>query len=105
MQQPCRILLLFTISAFVVPEYALAYIGPGAGLSALGTVVALIGAFLLMIVGFVWYPIKRLLRGRQKAAATDNAKPADPAPTSAEPTNPEPTKAEPTKAERTDAKQ
>ena len=39
---------------------AAAYIGPGAGLGAIGTVVAVIGAVLLMIVGFVWYPVKRL---------------------------------------------
>ena len=42
------------------PQTAEAYIGPGAGISAIGTVIALIGAVLLAIVGFVWYPIKRL---------------------------------------------
>lgn len=47
------------------PETAWAYIGPGAGITAIGTVVALIGAVLLAIVGFIWYPIKRLL-GRRK---------------------------------------
>lgn len=45
---------------------ATAYVGPGAGLTAIGTVLALIGAVLLGIFGFVWYPIKRLLR--RKAA-------------------------------------
>ncbi len=49
----------------VLSNPALAYIGPGAGLSAIGTFVAVIGAFLLLIVGFVWYPVKRLLRGRK----------------------------------------
>lgn len=47
---------------------ALAYIGPGAGLGAIGTVIAVIGAILLMIVGFVWYPIKRLIKGKKKPA-------------------------------------
>ncbi len=46
----------------VLPQSAEAYIGPGAGISAIGTVLALVGAILLMIVGFVWYPIKRLRR-------------------------------------------
>ena len=54
---------------------AAAYIGPGAGLSAIGTLLSLIGAVLLAIVGFVWYPVKRLVRSlrasRAKAAATD----------------------------------
>ena len=49
----------------VLSNPALAYIGPGAGLSAIGTFVAVIGAFLLLLVGFVWYPVKRLLRGRK----------------------------------------
>ena len=48
----------------VLPMPAAAYIGPGAGLSALGSLVALIGAFFLLLAGFVWYPVKRLLRGR-----------------------------------------
>lgn len=42
-----------------------AYVGPGAGLSAIGSVLALIGAVLLMIVGFVWYPMKRLLKRKK----------------------------------------
>lgn len=46
----------------LVPQSAEAYIGPGAGLSAIGTVVALLGALALMVVGFVWYPVKRLRR-------------------------------------------
>lgn len=51
----------------LVPGVAAAYVGPGAGLTAIGTVLALIGAVLLAIVGFVWYPVKRLL-GRSAAS-------------------------------------
>ena len=50
---------------------ALAYIGPGAGLGAIGTLIALIGALLLAVVGFVWYPLKRLMRHRS-AQGPDN---------------------------------
>ena len=53
-----------------VPQLAHAYIGPGAGLSAIGTLVALIGAVLLAIVGFIWYPIKRLFRKNKKSPDT-----------------------------------
>lgn len=49
----------------LVPRAAEAYIGPGAGLAAIGTAIALVGAVLLAIAGFVWYPIKRL-RARWK---------------------------------------
>jgi type VI protein secretion system component VasK len=46
---------------FAAPQSAEAYIGPGAGISVIGTVIALIGAVLLAIIGFIWYPMKRLL--------------------------------------------
>ena len=49
----------------LLPGIAQAYVGPGAGLSAIGTVLALIGAVLLAILGFLWYPIKRLLAKRR----------------------------------------
>lgn len=39
-----------------------AYVGPGAGLSAIGSLVSVVAAVLLAIAGFVWYPVKRLLR-------------------------------------------
>ena len=48
------------------PFPASAYIGPGAGLSALGSLVALIGGFFLLLAGFVWYPVKRMLRSRAR---------------------------------------
>lgn len=48
---------------------ALAYVGPGAGLSVIGTVLALLAALGLAVVGFVWYPVKRL---RQKKRRQEN---------------------------------
>ena len=55
------------------PALSHAYIGPGAGLGAIGTAIALIGAVLLLVVGFVWYPVKRLLRRRKSVAADSEA--------------------------------
>jgi hypothetical protein len=56
----------------LAPVAASAYIGPGAGISAIGTALALVAALGLAIVGFVWYPIKRLfkLRRRRETQAT-----------------------------------
>lgn len=51
------------------PLAAAAYVGPGAGLSALGSLLALIAAVLVAIAGFIWYPVKRLLRRRSAPAA------------------------------------
>lgn len=56
------------VFALLAPTAALAYIGPGAGLSAIGALVAAIGAVVLLVVGFVWYPVKRLLRNRKAKA-------------------------------------
>ncbi|MGJ5620595.1 hypothetical protein [Sulfitobacter sp. MF3-043] len=50
------------LAGIILPQAALAYVGPGAGLSAIGTLIALIGAVVLLIVGFVWYPVKRFLK-------------------------------------------
>ncbi|MCG8317632.1 MAG: hypothetical protein MI976_30820 [Pseudomonadales bacterium] len=43
---------------FSLPGYA--YLGPGAGLSAIGSAIALLAAILVAIVGFLWFPIKRM---------------------------------------------
>ena len=48
---------------------AAAYIGPGAGLGAIAVVLALVAGFLLLLVGLVWYPMKRLLKRRKTRQA------------------------------------
>ena len=59
--------LMVTALLLTGPQDAGAYVGPGAGLAAIGTVIALIGGILLAIVAFLWFPIKRLLaKIRQK---------------------------------------
>jgi len=58
-----RVIVVLAIGLY--PVQALAYIGPGAGLSAIGSLLALIAAVALAVVGFVWYPVKRLMRRRK----------------------------------------
>lgn len=48
-----------------LPIAAQAYVGPGAGLTAIGTMIALIAALVLALVGFVWYPLKRAMRAKK----------------------------------------
>jgi uncharacterized membrane protein YidH (DUF202 family) len=61
--------LVVAAATLVLPDPALAYVGPGAGLTAIGTVLALLGALCLALVGFVWYPVKRLMRRRPEDRA------------------------------------
>ena len=58
----------------LLPSSALAYIGPGAGLGAIAVTVALALGVLLLLVGLVWFPLKRLLKGSKGAAASDDGK-------------------------------
>lgn len=43
----------------------LAYIGPGAGLGAILFTIALVLGVLLLVMGLVWYPLKRVLKNRR----------------------------------------
>ncbi len=56
---------------------AWAYVGPGAGLSAIGSLLALVVAILVAIIGFVWYPVKRLLKRRQEPTLDEAAEPEE----------------------------
>ncbi|MCV3273628.1 hypothetical protein [Roseobacter sinensis] len=63
-----QISAVVAILLVLMPAAAQAYVGPGAGLTAIGTMIALLAALLLAIVGFVWYPIKRMRRARKAKA-------------------------------------
>lgn len=47
-------------------DTAHAYLGPGAGVSAIGSILAILLAVIVGIFGFIWYPIKRLIAGKRK---------------------------------------
>lgn len=53
------------LTGLLIPATAFAYVGPGVGLSALGTIFALLAAFCLAVIGFIWYPIRRVIRKRR----------------------------------------
>jgi len=70
--QSIIILSLMVIALLLAaPQGTEAYVGPGAGIAAIGTVIALIGGILLAIVAFIWYPIKRLLAKIKRKRMTD----------------------------------
>ena len=57
----CKYIILSGISNLFLPKIALAYIGPGTGLSAIGAFLALFVGIIVAFLGFLWYPIKRFL--------------------------------------------
>ena len=59
------LVLVAAVAAVPVQAYA----GPGAGLSMIGSLVALVGALLAGIFGFVWFPMKRMMKKRKAAQA------------------------------------
>lgn len=52
---------------------AAAYIGPGLGLGVIASIFGAIAAFLMMIAGLVWYPVKIMLRKRREKKASASA--------------------------------
>ena len=72
-------ILMTALVLAMQPGIAMAYIGPGVGLGAIGAVVGVIGAVFLAIFAVVWYPIKRMMKGGKKpASAAKKAQTAKP---------------------------
>jgi Kef-type K+ transport system membrane component KefB len=57
-----------------VPFSAQAYVGPGAGLGAIVVTLAIVLGLVLLVIGFLWYPLKRLLR-RSRSGSKESAAP------------------------------
>jgi hypothetical protein len=66
----CKLLTALAVATF--PAMAFAYVGPGAGITAIGSVLALLMGIVLAIVGFIWYPLKRFIRSRTGKTGTEN---------------------------------
>lgn len=62
--------LLGEAPGVLLPDHALAYIGPGMGLGAIAIAIALTVGVLLLVIGLVWYPLKRLFNGRTADAGS-----------------------------------
>ncbi|MFT7403264.1 hypothetical protein [Zhongshania sp.] len=57
--------LITAILGLTLPNLAQAYIGPGAGLGAIAVTIALVCGVLLLLVGVVWYPLKRYFKDKK----------------------------------------
>lgn len=70
-----RAILILGIAILLSASPAHAYVGPGLGLGAIGAFFGAIAAGLLMVLGFFWYPIKRLLGRRNDKTRSWNESP------------------------------
>ncbi|MES9884955.1 MAG: hypothetical protein ABW185_29275 [Sedimenticola sp.] len=62
----CKLTLLTVSALLYLTAYpAYAYIGPGAGVGAVAVVFGIIGSLILALIAILWYPIKRLFKGRK----------------------------------------
>ena len=71
--------LLFCLALVLLPVApAQAYVGPGVGAGTIAIVLGILSSIFLAFVGIIWYPIKRLIKGRKasKAAPVESGGPA-----------------------------
>ena len=50
----------------LIPNYALAYIGPGLGLGLVAAIVGLIFSILLFFIAIIWFPLKKILKKNKR---------------------------------------
>jgi hypothetical protein len=68
-------MIILLACAFASP--AMAYVGPGSSLGAIGIAMGFLAAIILTLLSFVWYPLKRLARRvRRRLLRTRPSRPA-----------------------------
>lgn len=67
-------------AGLLIPSAALAYGGPGSIISGIGAFLAVLAALVASIFGFLWFPLKRLIRkvrGNGGESEQGSTEPAD----------------------------
>lgn len=74
---PIRPLTMAILAALFVSTTgpALAYAGPGLGFGAVATAFGIISSLLLILLSFIWFPLKRLIRKMRKSAPAERNRP------------------------------
>ena len=57
---------VITLFLMLFSDVCSAYIGPGAGVSTVGTAVIFLLVVFFLFLGFLWYPIKSLFKKEEK---------------------------------------
>jgi type VI protein secretion system component VasK len=80
-------LVLAILSIALLPEIAMAYVGPGAGISLLGALWGLIVGVVMALGIVLFWPIRMMMRKRKAAAEAKNTKAPTDTPEAAENTD------------------
>lgn len=67
--------VLLTAAILLLSTPAMAYIGPGAGISVLGSLLGILATIVIAIAAIVMWPLRKVLKKRRQAAAGE-AEPA-----------------------------
>lgn len=67
MLKTLAILILLTVS-----PAAMAYIGPGAGISVLGSLLGILGTIVVAIGAIIFWPVRKFLKRKKQAKAAAN---------------------------------
>ena len=63
-----RVIFIFVFFTFIHSE-AYAYIGPGLGAGTVSVILGLIGSIFLALFAVLWYPLKKLIKGKKKSSS------------------------------------
>lgn len=73
-----RTLSAVIVSSLLLTSPAWAYLGPGAGLSAFGSLLAVLLTVVVTFAAFLWYPLKRAIKAFRPSHADRSASGATP---------------------------
>ncbi|MEM1411549.1 MAG: hypothetical protein AAGH19_04250 [Pseudomonadota bacterium] len=64
---------LLGLALLLLTTSAQAYVGPGLGLGALAVIIGIVVSILIALFAIVWYPLKRRMAAKKKAAEGEGA--------------------------------
>ena len=65
--------LIITILLLLASASTVAYVGPGAGISVLGSLLGILATIVLALVAIVMWPIRKMMKRKKAAAAAAEA--------------------------------
>lgn len=71
-EQFLKFSLLFLVMFLLLPGSAFAYVGPGAGLGMIGSLIAVVVVVLAAVLGLVIFPLRMIMKKKKEDANKDD---------------------------------